>query len=376
MTKSELFSDLEEISFAQKDPDAITQQVISRYELAAGRTLAPGDPVRVFLDSIILVLIQQRNIIDIAAKNNLLAYASGAFLDHIGAMLGVSRLAATPAQVSLRFELSEARNFPVLIPAGTKATTDGKLYFATDYDAEIKAGEKFIFVAASCTTPGTAGNGYAAGQISRLVDIFPYEVSISNVTDTRGGTDPENDENYRERIQIAPESFTTAGSVNAYKYFAKSAHNDIVDVAVFSSHPGYVDIVPLMAGGELPNDEVLQAVRDTCNAENIRPDTDFVSVYKPSEIDYELEIKYWLDAKNAGSLAALMSRIESAITDWEKWERLELGRDINSSELIRRVMAAGAKRCEVVKPDFKVLKANEIAKCTKRNIIYAGTEEG
>ncbi len=42
----------------------------------------------------------------------------------------------------------------------------------------------------------------------------------------------EADENYIQRILLSPESFSTAGPELAYIYFAKSAHPDIVDVAV------------------------------------------------------------------------------------------------------------------------------------------------
>ena len=61
MNKSDLFPALADINFAQKDPDSITREIINSYEAFSGRTLAPADPVRLFLDTIALVIIQQRN---------------------------------------------------------------------------------------------------------------------------------------------------------------------------------------------------------------------------------------------------------------------------------------------------------------------------
>lgn len=379
MPKSELFSGLSDISFAQKDPSEIEREIISQYEALTNRTLAPGDPVRVFFDSIILAIIQQRNIIDKAEKMNLLAYATGDYLDHIGAMLGVSRLAASHAVCTVQFALSSALNFSVIIPSGTRVTPDGKIFFATSSNVEISAGDLYAPVECTCTQAGEIGNDFVIGQINKLVDVFPYEMSVRNLTASNGGSDIESDENFRERIQIAPESFTTAGSDNAYKYYARSAHSDIIDVAILTpptTQPGHVNIIPLMTGGQVPNDEVISAVYDACNAEDVRPDTDYLTVSKPEEVKYNLGVYYWIDEKNSASSYAIMKSVENAIENFITWQRLALGRDINPSELNKRILDAGAKRCVIDSPSFKVLYKNQIAVVDKKNIYYAGLEEG
>ena len=80
---------LPKITFAEKDAETILSELVARYEQYTGTTLYPGDPVRLFLSTIAYELVLQRNKIDFAAKMNLLAYATGSYLDHIGAMLGV-----------------------------------------------------------------------------------------------------------------------------------------------------------------------------------------------------------------------------------------------------------------------------------------------
>lgn len=377
--KSELFSSLPEINFAEKDPSEIESEIISRYEALANRTLARGDPVRVFLDSIILAIIQQRNIIDKAAKMNLLAYASGDYLDHIGAMLGVTRLSASHAVCTLQFELSAAQNFRIIIPEGTRATPDGKIFFATSSSVEIVPGDLTAQVESSCVDSGEIGNGFVAGQINKLVDVFPYEMSVKNITESNSGSDIENDENFRERIQIAPESFTTAGSDNAYKYYARSAHSDIIDVAILTppeTQPGHVNIIPLMTGGNIPSDEIINAVYDACNAEDVRPDTDYLTVSKPEVVNYDISLRYWIDEKNSASSYAIVNKVKTAIEDFISWQRLALGRDVNPSELNKRVINAGAKRCVIDAPNFKVLAKNQLAILNAKDIFYAGLEEG
>ena len=379
MTISELFPYLQDITFAEKSPDAIETAIFKTYEDITERSLARGDPVRLFLETIALIIIQQRAVIDYAAKMNLLAYASGSYLDHIGALLGVTRLEASSAYTTLQFNLSEAQSVNILIPAGTRATPDGKILFATLEAATIEAGETTINITAECTTAGEIGNGFIAGQIKRLVDPFPYEMAVENITTSYGGGDVENDENFRERIQIAPESFSVAGARGAYEYYARSAHQDIVDVAVIGPPdlaPGYVEIYPLMQDGELPSSEILELVYETCNADDVRPLTDYVSVLAPKIVNFDLSVKYYIDRANATQSLELQQAIEKAVEDWLVWQRSKLGRDLNPSELNHRMVAAGAKRTEINSPIFTVLKAYELAVVNSASVTFGGLEDG
>ena len=378
IAKSELFPNLSEVIFAEKDPDKITSEILSIYESLTGRTLARADPVRLFLDAVILSIIQQRNLIDFAAKQNLLAYASGEYLDHIGALLGVSRLEASHAVTTIRFTLSIPFANNVVIPSGTRVSTGDGAVFSTVYDCVIPKGTLIGEVTTRCVNAGTSGNGYAPGQVNRLVDVLGFGTKAENITETSGGTDAESDENFRERIQIAPESFSVAGPKEAYRYFARSANADIIDVAVMGppdTNPGYVDIYPLMTGGTLPSDEVLGEVLKVCSAENVRPDTDYVSVKSPVSVNYSLNVKYWIDDKDSVNSSYIRSEVESEVEGWILWQRQKLGRDINPSELIRRVINAGAKRCEVSSPEFRVLKDYEVGMCINRNVEYGGLEK-
>ena len=87
--------DLPEVNFVNTDPESVKAEIIGRYETAAGRKLATADPVRIFLLSVADELIQQRVLINMAAQNNLLSYATGEFLDALGEYLSVSRLPAS-----------------------------------------------------------------------------------------------------------------------------------------------------------------------------------------------------------------------------------------------------------------------------------------
>ena len=378
--KSDLFPGLADIIFAEKAADEIEHEIITLYERLAERTLAKGDPVRLFLETIILIIVQQRSLIDYAAKQNLLAYASGDYLDHIGALLEVTRLEASHAMTTLKFTLSEAQSSVVTIPAGTRASPGGgNILFATTESVEVPSGSTEVTVTAECTVSGVQGNGYIAGQIRRLVDPFPYEMTVTNITASYGGSDKENDENFRERIQIAPESFSVAGPKGAYEYYARSAHQDIIDVAVIGPpeiEAGYVRLYPLMKGGELPSQEVLDAVLAKCGADDVRPLTDCVSVHSPETVSYVLNVKYYIDRAKATQSTEIQVSVESAIHEWVTWQRSKLGRDLNPSELNHRIISAGAKRAEITSPSFRVLKSSELAVPSSITITFGGLEDG
>lgn len=109
---------LPEVHFASANAAEIESEVIGAYEKASGITLQPGDPVRLFLESLSYLISVQNSLIDLAGRQNLLAYAQGAALDHLGALMGVSRIPAQPARCEVRFSLSSPLDFAVPIPKG------------------------------------------------------------------------------------------------------------------------------------------------------------------------------------------------------------------------------------------------------------------
>lgn len=378
--KSDLFPGLADIFFAEKSADEIEREIITLYENLTERTLAKGDPIRLFLDTIILIVIHQRSLIDNAAKMNLLAYAEGDYLDHLGALLEVTRLEATSALTTLKFTLSEAQPTAIIIPSGTRVSPGGgNILFATTESVEVSAGDTEALITAECTTAGSAGNGFVAGQLRRIVDPFPFEMSVTNTTETYGGSDVESDENFKERIQIAPESFSVAGPRGAYEYYARSAHQDIIDVAVVGPpdiEAGYVELYPLMEGGELPSNEILKLVLEKCSADDVRPLTDCVSVHAPKVVNYDLNVKYFIDRSRATQSTELQAAIEASVHGWVTWQRSKLGRDLNPSELNHRMIAAGAKRTEINSPAFKELSASQLAIPSTITITFGGLEDG
>ena len=152
-----VLSNLPSITFAEKSPQTIESSIITTYEGLSGKTLYPGDPIRLFLEAVAAIIIQQRVLIDYSAKQNMLAYAVGNNLDHIGVLVGTDRLQASAATVTLEFFLNEARATSTIIPAGTRATAGDGVMFATNETAIIAKGETSTTAAATCTETCDAG---------------------------------------------------------------------------------------------------------------------------------------------------------------------------------------------------------------------------
>lgn len=366
--------DLPDVEFVSDDVTETLDNVLKVYSALSGRTLAPGDPARILLQALCVIIVQQRKLINLTAQQNLLKYARGPILDNMGAFTDTPRLPASAARTTLRFTLSAPQLSAVAIPVGTRASTqsDPKRYFATTEYAEVQAGQTTVDVSAECTETGDVGNGFLAGQINQIVDPLPFVLSVANTTASAGGADEESDDSYRERIHIAPESFSVAGPTGSYEYWAKTASQSIIDVSVDSPSAGTVRIVPLLEGGVVPGQEILDAVAEICNDKTIRPLTDLVTVVAPESVSYDITLTYWISRDRAADATAIQTAVNQAVSDYALWQKSKLGRDINPSELIYKIINAGALRVSVTNPVYTEIELDEVAVANTPSITYGG----
>ncbi len=368
---------LPEVNFLETDAETIRSQIITGFEQASGDTLAAGDPRRLFLLSIADVIIQQRTAINLAAQQNLLSYAQGGYLDALGQLLAVERMAESKAVTTIEFTLSQALGSVYTIPAGTQVT-NGVVTFETDEDLLIPIGQTKGEVSASCTVAGPVGNDYLAGQISTIVTPMTFVSGAQNTTITTGGADAESDPDFADRIRLAPNSFSVAGPEKAYVYHAKSVSPAIIDVKVDSPTPGEVDVYVLLTDGTLPTGDTLEQIEEHLSDETIRPLTDYVVVKAPTASNYEIELHYWINQEDSSKAAQIQADVEAAVEQYRLWQQTKIGRDITPGKLLQLVFAAGASRVDdsKMKPAaWKKLEAMQVAQCTKVNVVYEGYKD-
>lgn len=362
--------------FIDIDPEKITQELVERYERESGKKLYPGQ-----IEMLILNQYAYRetllcaNIQD-AAQQNLVAFARAPMLDYLGELVGVYRLPPQPAKTPLRFATDTAVLMPLPIPAGTRVSATDSIIFTTDNDVMMAAGTSLIEVGATCSDAGVVGNGWQPAQISTLLDDIGegVDLQVSNIGISSGGEEQEEDDRLRERIKLAPESFSNAGSRQAYRFHAMSVHQAITDVAVTRPVPGTVNLYPLLTTG-LPDDTLLSLVSSYCSDEKMRPLTDTVQVLKPVQVDFAVTAAITVLSGQDAQL--VMSNAQTAIEQYVTGLSAKLGQDINPGKMEAVMYVTGVYDIVLTEPvSRQVLVDHQWPHCTAINLTLAGTEHG
>lgn len=374
---------LPDISFIDnKDIDQVRQEMVADYESfiseATGQTvtLERSSVHRMELYAAAAQIYQAMQYIDRQGKQSILKYSYSDFLDNLAIFKGVTRNPATPATTTLRFTLSAERDTATGIPQGTRVSTAGAIYFATDVYAEIPAGSTTVDVPATCTVAGTDGNGFAAGELATIVDPIPYVASVTNTTATEGGAEIESDDDLAERVFLATGAYSTAGPEDGYLYHAKAYSAAIGDVVATSNQAaGTVDIVFIMADGSTPGEEMIEGLEGYLQGKTIRPMTDLVRVAAPQEVTYTINLTYYINRSDSAKAVTIQAAVAQAVADYQTWQRA-IGRDINPSQLVRMVMDAGAKRVTVTAPTYTAVDATKVSALQGDAVIsYGGLED-
>ena len=361
--------------FSTKDDAQIEQIVNDNIESGISETLYPGDERRIFTNAFVALLCTVFAYLNERAKQRLLRYAKAETLDYLGERVNCERLAANPATTTMRYKIQSPLSVIVTVPAGSRVTPDGVLYWKTLTAATIPVGSTEVDIPAESTEGGSVYNGYVAGAINTQVDIVPYISSVENLTTTTGGDDGEpyplsdehpdgddgtGDDNYRERIRKAPAGFSTAGPSDAYEYYALSADASVEDVKVVSEQEaGRIDITATVTGGNVPSSEIIDKILEKCSDKSVRPMNDRVFVYGPELTDYDINIHYYTTEDAESDAITAIEGEGGAIDSYIEWQRAKISRDINPDKLMALLIAACAKRATITKPVYTALGVTE-----------------
>lgn len=374
---------LPDISFIDnKTIDQVRQEMVADYESfiseATGQTvsLERSSVHRMELYAAAAQIYQAMQYIDRQGKQSILKYSYSDFLDNLASFKGVTRNPAAAATTTLRFTLSAERDTATGIPQGTRVSTAGSIYFATDMYAEIPAGSTTVDVPATCTVAGTDGNGLAIGELATIVDPIPYVASVSNTTATEGGAEVESDADLAERVFLAPGAYSTAGPEDGYIYHAKAYSPAVGDVeATSDQEAGTVDIVFIMADGSTPGEEMIEGMEGYLQGKTIRPMTDLVRVAAPEEVQYTINLTYYINRSDSAKAVTIQAAVAQAVEDYKVWQRA-IGRDINPSKLVAMIMEAGAKRVTMTAPTYTAVAATKVSALQgEATVTYGGLED-
>jgi len=372
----------EKISFVDTNPDTVVNQLVTYYEGITGKKIQPAQIERMVFSSTGYRLGLLLNQINEAANQCLIAFAIGPALEALAELVGVTRLPASSAQCVVRFTLVDGHGALVMSPGMRVQSIDGQAAFSTIETINVLPEDTFVDVKCECSKTGIVGNGYAIGNINIILDPKPYVSTASNVDATNGGADDETDTELRERVLLAPSAFSVAGPKGAYKFWAKSAHPTIVDVAVTIGHdtegdiiPGQVDIFPLLLGNATPSTEIIDAIYAICNDDKIRPLSDTVVVKSPTKTDYAIVVNLTIltDAISADVQNQVMAKLEA----YRDARANKLGIDVVVNQIIGVCQSvAGVYTTAVASPSASIV-AGESAftNCTGITVNITGTAD-
>ena len=320
------------------DIESMKKEMISDFEsnykeeTGESVTLYPADKDRIKLNVVANKLYQAYQCIDRGFKMNFLKYAYGDYLKHLGAMKKTFKQDSRPAVTVLRFSLSEARTQVTAIPQGKRATAGDNVFFATD----------------------------------------DY---VENISASDGGSGEETDSAFRERIFLAPSSYSTAGPEDAYIYWVRQYNSAAIeDVKVNTTKDAEVDIRLVLTDGALPSAAFLADLTDYLTTSAIRPLTDKMSVAAPDVVEYDLDFTYYIGRSSKENVEAIQAAAEEAKDAYVAWQKTHIGADINTDVLVEFLRAAGVKRAEIRKPSYKIITNTEIASAKSVKMAYGGLE--
>lgn len=374
------FQDLPEVNFTGGlTLDKIQETMEEKYGAAmtaAGKSgvLSAASPYKLLIMGASAIGYQIVQLLDQKGKANFLRYAQGAALDNLASFKKIVREPAKKAEATVRFAMTSTRTSATGIPAGTRVSTEDNIYFEVKSYSEIPAGSLYADVKVQAIDAGEAGNGIAAGLISKIVDPLPYIESVTSTTISAGGADIESDADLTYRVYMAPAGYSVAGPKDAYEYFAKSFRSDVSDVEVYSPEPCKVTVRFLLDGGVIPDQKTRNEMLSYLSDETRRPLADQVSIEVPEEVGYNITLTYWIAGSKAASAVSIQSAVNAAIADYQVWQRA-MGRDINPTELTARIRNAGAKRVSVTAPVFTAVEEGKLPKAGTVTVTYGGLED-
>ena len=184
----------------------------------------------------------------------------------------------------------------------------------------------------------------------------------------------ESDEDYRRRIQLAPEAFSTCGPQGAYIYHALAADARVKDAQAYGPvdgvglTPAQVLVVVLSREGDgsCPPD-LVDAVRTYISADERRPLADEVFVQSAEIVTYQIDAT--LTILPGADPAVVEAAARQALEQYAA-ERHRVGLSVDTSFIHRALAQPGVERVTLTSPAADVeIGPTQAAFCTQINIM-------
>lgn len=169
----------------------------------------------------------------------------------------------------------------------------------------------------------------------------------------------ESDSSLRARIQLAPESYTSCGTFEAYRFHALAARADVLDAAVLRPEPGAVRIVVLSAEGDgTPSAAQIADVLNKLQARDLRSVNDTVQVVPASVRPYYVQATLTLYPGPAAQ--PVIDQAQAALAAYAQTTH-RLGYDVSMSGIYAALHQPGVQRVTIATPAADIVCADHEA---------------
>ena len=184
----------------------------------------------------------------------------------------------------------------------------------------------------------------------------------------------ESDNDYRYRIQMSLDSYTTAGSKESYIYHGLSADGDVKDIEPVSPSPGVVTIYVLSRTGDgSASEELIEKVSAALNEESIRPMTDQVTVQSAAILNYTIDAELVL--LPGPDQSVVQAAAVSALTEYTEAQK-KLGYDITLDGIYKALRQTGVQKVNLTTPQNHIsIGSGQAGHCASMNVTVAVTTD-
>jgi phage-related baseplate assembly protein len=345
------------------DYEAILNQNIDNF-----KTLVPDwQPLESDEFSLILQAFAYRELHLRAEFNNLasaffLSTTTGANLDNYALFYGVERLQGSKPYATYEFSLSDTFASDMVIPKNLVLTDETSTY-------EARLLSDVVIAAGTDKATGTVELQLETKSSEVKTEIIttplPFVVEAKAQGDFTNGSNPESDEELRDRILLSMADKSTAGSEETYKSFTFNADKRVEDVAVLNGGDGVVNVFYYSPSA----DDLMQTrIVEKLNAKDVRPLSDNVVVSPATQVPFSItaELKILPNQETATVLTNATKSLEDGLKSLK-----QIGTDITLSEINDFLKVTGVKEVVISSPSSNVvIDDNEIGVNSVNTITY------
>ncbi|PKG51257.1 baseplate assembly protein [Halomonas sp. MES3-P3E] len=218
---------------------------------------------------------------------------------------------------------------------------------------------------------------YAEGTILNHIGVTYYMTERLTLHEADPDAIPpveavmENDDDYKRRILLAHDAFSTAGGRNAYRYYALGADPQVKDADAIRPLAGMVQVYVLSRedDGEASL-ALIAAVESALNEDDVRPLSDTVRVTSASVLSFAVSAA--LELRNGPDADVVREEAIAAARDYVN-QRHALGEVIVAGALESRLYVPGVERVTMASPLQDIGgDASEAPYCTAIEVTVSG----